>query len=243
MSLIFKIALIFIAFLYASVGHGGASGYLAVFALSGEVIPEEMRTSALVLNLFVSAMSFYGFARYKHFDSKIFLPLIVTSVPAAYLGGLMQISGSVYKLLLAVFLLFSVLKITGIIGKKESEDRKMPLHLGLIFGAILGFLSGLIGIGGGIILSPLILLFGWAKMKTTAGISAAFIFVNSIAGLFGQWHSNQLHVHAEIHWWILLVIGGGLLGSFSGSRWLSEKQVRWSLALVLLIAAGKLLVI
>jgi len=243
MSLIFKVALIFVAFLYASVGHGGASGYLAVFALSGDVLPEEMRSSALVLNLFVSAMSFYGFARFKHFNLKIFLPLILTSIPAAYLGGLMKISGSFYKIVLAIFLLFSILKVTGLIGKKETEPREMPMFLGLITGAMLGFISGLIGIGGGIILSPIILIFGWAKMKTTAGISAAFIFVNSVAGLIGQWHSNQLHVHSEIHWWILLVIAGGVLGSFSGSKLLSEKYVRWSLALVLLIAAGKLLLI
>lgn len=243
MSLIFKIALIFVAFLYASVGHGGASGYLAVFALSGDVLPEEMRSSALVLNLFVSAMSFYGFAKYKHFNLKIFLPLILTSIPAAYVGGLMKISGSYYKIILGIFLLFSVLKVTGIIGKKEAEPREMPLYLGLITGALLGLVSGLIGIGGGIILSPIILIFGWAKMKTTAGISAAFIFVNSVAGLIGQWHSDQLHVHSEIHWWILLVIAGGILGSFSGSKLLSEKFVRYSLALVLLIAAGKLLLI
>jgi len=243
MSLIFKVALIFVAFLYASVGHGGASGYLAVFALSGDVVPEEMRSSALVLNLFVSAMSFYGFVKYKHFNLKIFLPLILTSIPAAYLGGLMKISGSFYKIVLAIFLLFSILKVTGLIGKKETEPREMPMFLGLITGAMLGFISGLIGIGGGIILSPIILIFGWAKMKTTAGISAAFIFVNSVAGLLGQWQSEQLHVHPEIHWWILLVIAGGVLGSFSGSKLLSEKYVRWSLALVLLIAAGKLLLI
>jgi len=243
MSLIFKVALIFVAFLYASVGHGGASGYLAVFALSGDVLPEEMRSSALVLNLFVSAMSFYGFARFKHFNLKIFLPLILTSIPAAYLGGLMKISGSFYKIVLAIFLLFSILKVTGLIGKKETEPREMPVFLGLITGAMLGFISGLIGIGGGIILSPIILIFGWAKMKTTAGISAAFIFVNSVAGLIGQWHSDQLYVHPEIHWWIMLVIAGGVLGSFSGSKLLSEKYVRWSLALVLLIAAGKLLLI
>lgn len=243
MSLLFKIALIFVAFLYASVGHGGASGYLAVFALSGDVLPEEMRSSALVLNLFVSAMSFYGFAKYKHFNLKIFLPLILTSIPAAYLGGMMKISGSLYKIVLGLFLLFSVLKVTRIIGKKEAQPREMPLYLGLITGALLGLISGLIGIGGGIILSPIILIFGWAKMKTTAGISAAFIFVNSLAGLLGQWQSDQLHIHAEIHWWILLVIAGGILGSFSGSKWLSEKYVRWSLALVLLIAAGKLLLI
>jgi len=243
MSLIFKVALIFVAFLYASVGHGGASGYLAVFALSGDVVPEEMRSSALVLNLFVSAMSFYGFVKYKHFNLKIFLPLILTSIPAAYLGGLMKISGSFYKIVLAIFLLFSILKVTGLIGKKETEPREMPMFLGLITGAMLGFISGLIGIGGGIILSPIILIFSWAKMKTTAGISAAFIFVNSVAGLIGQWHSEQLHVHPEIHWWILLVIAGGVLGSFSGSKLLSEKYVRWSLALVLLIAAGKLLLI
>jgi uncharacterized membrane protein YfcA len=243
MSLIFKIALILVAFLYASVGHGGASGYLAIFALSGEVLPEEMRSSALILNLFVSAMSFYGFAKFKHFNSKIFLTLILTSIPAAYFGGLIRISGNYYKILLGIFLLFSILKITGMVGKKISEPREMPLPIGLIVGAALGLISGLIGIGGGIILSPIILIFGWANMKTTAGISASFIFVNSAAGLLGQWHSNQLQIHPEIHWWILLVIAGGLLGSISGSTLLSEKQIRWSLAFVLLIAAGKLLVI
>lgn len=237
----FNLLLFLAALLYATVGHGGASSYLAIFALSGRVSPEEMRASALVLNLFVSLLSFIGYRQKKHFDSQTFGLLIVTSVPAAFLGGTLSIPGEIYKNVLGAILLLVVLRLTGLIGKEKPNLKTMPLLGGLIAGALLGFVSGVIGIGGGIILSPLILLMGWAPIKTTAGVSAAFIFVNSAAGLTGLFFSDQLHVHADIPWWIVFVVAGGFIGSLLGSRFFSPKYVRYTLALVLTVAGVKLL--
>ena len=243
MSWIFQLALMVAAVLYATVGHGGASSYLAIFALSGEVSPQEMRASALVLNLIVSAISFIGFRTKNHFDRRTFGLLIITSIPAAFLGGLVQLPGNIYQIILGIFLLIAALKITGIFGRKKANEKEMSLYGGLITGAILGFISGVIGIGGGIILSPLLLLFGWALMKTTAGVSAAFIFVNSAAGLAGLFTSNQLFLHPELPWWALFVLTGGVVGSYTGSRYLSGRQVQWILAAVLLTASVKLLLL
>lgn len=237
----FNILLFLAALLYATVGHGGASSYLAIFALSGEVSPEEMRASALVLNLFVSFLSFTGYRRNNHFDFRTFGLLIITSVPAAFLGGMLSIPGDLYKTVLGAILLLVVLRLTGIIGKEKKDLKKMPVIGGLLAGALLGFVSGVIGIGGGIILSPLILLLGWAPIKTTAGVSAAFIFVNSTAGLTGLFFSDQMHVHADIPWWIAFVVVGGFIGSLLGSRFFSPKLVRYALALVLFVAGTKLL--
>jgi uncharacterized membrane protein YfcA len=241
MALIFKFLLLAAAFLYALVGHGGASSYLAIFALSGTVEPGQMRATALLLNLFVSSVSFFAYHRQKHFDQRTFGLLIVTSVPAAFLGGMLHIPGDWYKTILGVFLLLAFLRIAGTGSSKEENTKKPPFSAVLLSGALLGFVSGVIGIGGGIILSPLLLLMGWAPVKTTAGVSAAFIFVNSLAGIGGLYSSSQLHIHPEAGWWILLVLIGGVSGGFLGSRFAPPRVVRMALALVLLVAGGKLL--
>lgn len=235
-------ALLFIAaLLYATVGHGGASSYLAIFALSGDVSPEEMRASALTLNLFVSALSFFGYRYRKHFDARTFGLLIITSVPAAFLGGTLKLPGELYKTILGLFLVFAVFRMLGVFGGSDIQTRRITLSAGLLTGALLGFGSGMIGIGGGIILSPILLLLGWAPIKTTAGVSAAFIFVNSAAGLFGLYTSDQLNTHPDIPLWIGIVIAGGFAGSLLGSRFFSPKVVRYTLALVLSVAGFKLL--
>ncbi len=240
MTLLFKLALLLVAFLYATVGHGGASGYLAVFALAG-LPPGELRASALILNLFVSALSFISYRSRRHFDTRIFLILMFSSAPAAYLGGLFHLPGQLYKIILGAFLLFAFLKVSGLLGIRKKEMARMPVWAGIGMGLLIGFFSGLIGIGGGIILSPLLIIFAWADMKTTAGISAAFIFVNSAAALAGLFHSGQLQLDHELPVWIGLVLAGGLAGSLLGSRVLSEKSVRRALALVLALASFKLL--
>lgn len=240
MTLLFKLALLLVAFLYATVGHGGASGYLAVFALAS-LPPGELRASALILNLFVSALSFISYRSRSHFDHRIFTILILSSVPAAYAGGLFHLPGQLYKFILGTFLLFAFLKVSGLLASRPKEISRMPVWAGILMGLLIGFFSGLIGIGGGIILSPLLILFAWADMKTTAGISAAFIFINSAAGLAGLFHSGQMQLDPELPVWIGLVLVGGLAGSILGSRVLSEKGVRKVLALVLALASFKLL--
>ena len=200
-----------------------------------------MRASALILNLCVSALSFIGYRSKNHFDSRTLGILIITSIPAAFLGGLLSFPGTFYKTILGLFLLLVVLRMLGLFGSSKVEPKNMTVTAGLVSGALLGFISGVIGIGGGIILSPLLLMLGWAPMKTTAGVSAAFIFLNSAAGLAGLHFSDQLVVHSQIPWWILLVFVGGVLGSFAGSRYFSPLQVRRLLAVVLAVASVKLL--
>ena len=182
---LFYCLLFVIAFLYASVGHGGASGYLALMAIFS-VAPEVMKPTALLLNLFVSSVSFIQFYRGGHFKWKIFLPLAVASVPMAFAGGLVTVDGRIYKNILGLLLLIPIVRFLFFANIKVEEMKKSNVALSVLIGAVIGFLSGLIGIGGGIILSPVLLLLKWTDQKQTAAISAAFIFVNSLSGLFGH---------------------------------------------------------
>lgn len=228
------------AFLYASVGHGGASGYHAVMALFA-VEAVLMKSTALTLNVFVAGISFYHYQKAGFFKWKVFFPFAISSVPFAYLGGTLDIPEDIYRGLLGVFLLFSVLKMLGLIGEEKEGVCPLPYGVGLIFGAGLGFLSGLIGIGGGIILSPILLLFRWAKMKEAAAISALFILVNSLSGLVGIVHSGNYTPVQNLWLWIVIAVLGGFAGSYLGSRKMTNKGVRYLLAVVLLLASVKLL--
>ena len=168
-----------VAFLYASVGHGGASGYIAVMSLFALPI-SVMKPTALVLNILVSGISFYFYFREKKFDFKLFYPFAITSIPCSFFGGLLTVETHYYKIILASVLVIAVLRLVGVFGKEKPVLKPINIPLALLIGAVIGFLSGLIGIGGGIVLSPVILLLGWANMKQTAAVSALFIFVNSI---------------------------------------------------------------
>src|SRR5690606_4895634 len=172
-------------FLYASVGHGGASGYLALMALFS-FAPETMKPTALILNLFVAGISFFYYYKGDHFNKKLFIPFAIASIPMAFIGGTIEIDASIYKKILAVLLVFAILKMLNVFGKENDSVKPIKLWQGLLIGGIIGLFSGLIGIGGGIILTPVILLFHWGNMKEAAAVSALFIWVNSAAGLFGQ---------------------------------------------------------
>lgn len=200
----FYILLFIVAFLYASVGHGGASGYLALMALFS-VVPEVMKPTALLLNLFVSLTAFIQFYRAKHFVWKVFLPLALASVPMAFVGGLITIDATLYKKILGLLLLFSVVRL--LIPSKKNIADLQPSHFygALLMGGVIGLLSGMIGIGGGIILSPLLLFFKWTDQKQTAAISALFIFVNSASGLMGQL-TNGIQFSADMFFFINLMI-------------------------------------
>ncbi len=240
-SMIFFYALLFaIAFLYASVGHGGASGYLALMALYG-IAPEVMKPTALMLNLFVSLTSFIQFYRGGHFKWNIFLPLAVASMPAAFIGGLITINAVTYKKILWVLLLISVARFLFFQYTQHTECKKSSIPLSLLIGALLGFFSGLIGIGGGIILSPVLLLLKWTDMKQTAAISALFIFVNSIAGLVGQM-TNGIHFNGDMYLYVIIAFAGGLCGAYIGAMRMTQTVLKYTLALVLCIASYKLLV-
>ena len=229
-----------IAFLYSSVGHGGASGYLAVMAIVG-IAPPLMKSSALIMNLAVSLFSFYGFYRAGFFKWKLFLPFAIASIPMAYLGGTMTLSDSIYKKILAVCILISIARLLYQFKQEEIENREIPIWAGLMAGGVIGLISGMIGIGGGIILSPLMLLMKWSKLKETAAVSALFIFVNSLSGLYGQMMKGGFQIPENLQWAILATILGGLLGSYFGSQKFNLPTLRYLLALGLVIASAKLI--
>jgi uncharacterized protein len=227
-----------IAFLYASVGHGGASGYLALMSLFAFPITF-MKPTALVLNIVVSGISFYFYYREKQFDWKLFYPFAITSIPFSYLGGRLNIDTHLYKIILATVLIVAVLRLLGVFGKERKDIQLIQLPFALAIGAVIGFLSGLIGIGGGIILSPVLLLLGWATMKQTAAVSALFILVNSIAGLLGFMSKGETLPIASFLV-ISIVALGGILGGYYGSKKFNTITLRNILALVLGIAIFKL---
>ncbi|MFI0431138.1 sulfite exporter TauE/SafE family protein [Mariniflexile sp. HMF6888] len=235
---LFLLMLPIVSFLYSSVGHGGASGYLALMALFS-FSPEIMKPTALLLNLFVAGISFYYYYKGGYFNKKLFLSFAITSIPLAFLGGTIEIDASVYKKILAVLLVFAILKMLNVFGKENGSVKQVKLWQGLFVGGIIGFFSGLIGIGGGIILTPLILLLHWGNMKEAAAVSALFIWVNSAAGLIGQLSSG---VHLEIETFVLVAVAliGGVLGAYLGSKKINNQSLRYILAFVLVIASVKL---
>ena len=237
---IFFYALLFIvAFLYAAVGHGGASGYLALMAIFS-FTPEVMKPTALLLNLFVSLISFIQFYRGKHFQWKIFWPFAVASVPLAFIGGMISLESAVYKKILGFLLLIPIIKFLFFPAQTAASHKKPVLILSLLIGGIIGFLSGLIGIGGGIILSPVLLLLKWTDQKQTAAIGAAFIFVNSLSGLIGQLRKG-VTFSQDMVIYVLIAFAGGLLGAYFGALKFRQSAIQFLLALVLIMAAYKLI--
>lgn len=264
--------LIFVAaLLYSSVGHAGASGYLAAMALFG-LAPAVMKPTALVLNLVVATVGTIRFASAGHFDWKIFAPFAALSVPMAFVGGMMKLPIQTYKIILGGVLLFAAWRLVvkprererapvaaresaEVVGNESpvqsggsavddarlcSEIKPVSVPQALLFGAGLGFLSGLTGVGGGIFLSPLLLFLGWADVRKTAGVSVAFILVNSAAGLLGHLASVK-NVPSEIIWWAPAALLGGLIGAGLGSRRLAPITMRRLLSVALIVAGVKML--
>ncbi|HEX7367691.1 MAG TPA: sulfite exporter TauE/SafE family protein [Pelobium sp.] len=227
-----------VAFLYASVGHGGASGYLAIMSLFAFPITF-MKPTALILNILVSGISFYFYYREKKFKWNLFYPFAITSIPCSFLGGFLSVDAKMYKVILGTLLVFAVLRLLGFLGKEQPKLKNINIPWALLIGAIIGFLSGLIGIGGGIVLSPVLLLLGWANMKQTAAVSALFIFVNSISGIFG-FLSKGGAIPASSALLIGVVFIGGFFGAYYGSKKFNNLILRNVLAVVLAIAIIKL---
>lgn len=230
-----------VAFLYASVGHGGASGYLALMSLFALPITF-MKPTALILNILVSGISFYFYYREKNFKWKLFYPFAISSIPFSFLGGFLTVDSKLYKIILATLLLFAVFRLLGLFGKEKTNLKEINIPSALLIGAIIGFLSGLIGIGGGIVLSPVLLLLGWANMKQTAAVSALFIFVNSISGIFG-FLTKGGEIPGSSSVLIAIVFIGGVLGAYYGSKKFNTIILRNILAVVLGIAIIKLYII
>ena len=238
--ILFLVILLIVAFMYSSIGHGGASGYLALMAIFG-IETTLMKGSALILNLFVAGIAFYQYQKNGHFKWKLFWPFALASIPFAFLGGTISLDPNLYKKILGIFLIFAVLRIIGVFGKESEESKELKLWVALLIGSFLGFFSGLIGIGGGIILSPLILLLHWANMKQTAAVSALFILVNSISGLIGLTFSG-FEYYDKIYIWIAVAFSGGILGAYLGAKIFNNKILKYVLAIVLGTASIKLIV-
>jgi len=236
---VFYLILFLVAFLYASVGHGGASGYLALMALYG-VAPEEMKPTALILNLFVSLTSFIHYYSRGYFLKKMFLPIAAASIPMAFIGGMITIESTIYKRILGFLLLFPILRF--FFFKNTPDTSLKPCHRTVAFvtGGIIGLFSGMIGIGGGIILSPILLLLHWTNQKQTATISAAFIFVNSLAGLTGML-TQGISITPNMAFYIVIAFSGGMLGAYLGAGKFQQTALKYILATVLVMASYKLL--
>ena len=240
--LLFLLALPLISMLYASVGHGGASGYLALMALFS--FPSlMMKPTALLLNLFVAGISAYYFYKHGFLKPRLFFAFAVSSIPAAFLGGYLNVEPDLYKKILGVLLLFAVLRM---LWKPKSDDqsvRDFNAPLALLIGLVIGFFSGLIGIGGGIILSPVLLLLKWADVKQTAAVSALFIWVNSLSGLSGLLISGT-QLNTDLFILVAIAFLGGLVGARLGSgNRMPHHRLKQLLAVVLVIASVKLLLV
>lgn len=230
------------ALLYSSVGHAGASGYLAAMALFG-VAPAEMKPTALLLNILVALIASVKFYRAGCFSWPLFWPFALTSIPFAFLGGGMAISRSVYKGLVGVVLLYAALRLVRVANQPAFAVKpQVPLAAGLVLGAAIGLLSGLIGVGGGIFLSPLLLFLRWADTRQASGVAAPFILVNSLAAFLGHL-SVMVELPAHVGLWVAAAAVGGWIGAEQGSRQLTNVAMRRLLALVLVIAGLKMIAV
>lgn len=227
------------AFFYASVGHGGASSYLMILAIAG-FAPQEIRPTALLLNMVVSFMAFATHRKSCHFPKGLFYQLTLFSIPAAFLGGLLVVDATIYKNILGVLLLFPILQFLGLFPRNSKVTLEKRPWMPPVMGISIGFLSGLIGIGGGIILSPLLLMLGWTNLRQTAALSALFIFVNSIAGYLGT-VGFDLSLNKSLWIFIPFTLLGGILGGYYGSKRFNVRVVKHLLTFVLAGAAIKLI--
>ena len=246
---VLELAAIFavVAMLYSSVGHAGASGYLAAMALVG-VVPEVMRPTALTLNIVVAAFTTWRFRKARYFNAKIVTPFLIGSIPLAFLGGSIKLPSPVYYAMVGAVLLCSATYLTwrafsGVDNRTEVA-MKIPAIASPFVGAAIGLLSGLTGTGGGIFLSPLILLMGWAGPKSTAGISAPFIMVNSIAGLAGgmmQGTFSFTTIPGAALPLACAALAGAVLGTWLGIYKLPNRLLIVTLAIAMTIASAKLI--
>lgn len=232
------IAIFLIAMLYSSVGHGGASGYLALLAMSGAGIME-MRSTALLLNICVSAIAFAHFLSNGHFSWRRFWPFAAGSIPFSFIGAGLDTSPFLYRKLLAICLVFAVGRILFTINAGSSKRVPSP-PLAILIGAAIGLLSGTIGIGGGIILGPILLIAGWSTAHQAAAICSLFILVNSMSGIVGLPGAD--HFTGVGIPWVISAIAGGTIGSFIGARRIPDLRLRQVLGSVLLIASLKLFI-
>lgn len=235
--LLIGLAIGLVAVLYSSVGHAGASGYIAVMALAG-MSNETIRPTALVLNIVVATIGTWQFASQGHFSWKLFWPFALAAIPMAYVGGYYKLPANWFHILVGIVLLFSAFRF--LVPGRESEVVAPPNHyMSIPVGGVLGLLAGLTGTGGGIFLTPLILIMGWANPKTAGAVSAPFILCNSVAGLAGNLSQTTQIPDYAVYWGAIVVLAG-FAGSRLGSKHLPSQTIKRLLAAVLIIAGSKL---
>jgi uncharacterized membrane protein YfcA len=227
-----------VALLYSAVGHAGASGYIAVMSLVS-VAPPDIRPIALTLNILVASIGTWQFWRAGHFSWALFWPFALLSVPAAFVGGYLNLPTHIFKILVGIVLLFSAAQFL-LRPPTESDPRRPPTLAAVGLGGALGMLSGLTGTGGGIFLTPLLILAGWARTKSAAAVSAPFILLNSASGLLGNLSATRTFPVFAIALLIAAVVGGSI-GSYFGSHRLPHTAIKRLLAIVLCIAGFKLI--
>jgi len=241
-------AIFIIGILYSSVGHGGASGYLAVLALVTTMPQEEMKVIALTLNTFVGAIGSWRFIRAGHFDWRTFWPFAIAAVPLAFIGGLWNLPPMVFKPLIGLVLLYAAVALllrVRVARQPHANAARTPqlptTPIAMATGGVLGLLAGLTGTGGGIFLSPVLLLTNWASPQRTAAVTVVFVLVNSIAGLGGV-ATDAPTLPPALGYFIIAAVAGGLIGSGLGAKKLPGDGIRLLLAVVLLIASLKMFI-
>ena len=230
------------ALLYASVGHGGASAYIAIMALAG-LAPVEIKPIALLLNIVVASIGTYKYARAGCFDARLLAWFALFSLPMAYWGGTLVLPDGWFKPVVGAVLLFAAWRMLAPqLARVDAEVKPAPIAGIATSGSVMGLMSGLTGVGGGIFLSPLVLIMGWASTRVTSGVAAAFILLNSLAGLAGYLSQASLPDY-DLSLWALAVAIGGWIGAEIGSRRLAANWIRRLLAVVLVIAGTKLVLV
>lgn len=237
--LLIALSLMIVAFLYSSVGHGGASGYIAILSLFN-VSADIYKPLVLILNIIIAGIAFVQFFRAGFFRWSLCWPFLVTSIPFAFLGSSLAVHTKTYYLFLGIALIFPIIRLVGFNPKEKTARKPMPLLWAMLIGGIIGFIAGFLNIGGGIFLSPVLILLAWANAKEAAAVSSLFIVCNSISGLAAG-AEQQFIFNTTFYLWLGAAITGGIIGAYFGSRNFKQLTIQYILAGVLSIACIKLI--